>query len=90
MKTKEILPAGKLHTMGQSYFVVSNRPLKPLFDYEKGGTIYRWEVVPMIPLDHDDQGVIYGTPRHIVTNGFAVEYMELNPIRTIDTDEDYE
>ena len=66
-------PKGKLFTPGRSYFLVSQFPLTPNTDVW-GKRTFGFRVIPDKPIDEDEQGYIYSTPRQIVTNLFTAEY----------------
>ena len=71
METKKVQPCGMLFTQGREYFLLHPHPI--VKDWE-GDSYYRFLVTPREKVNNDGS---YSYARHIVTNNFAVEIIDV-------------
>ena len=85
MKTKQVTPYGMLYTQGREYFLLHPHPV--VKDWE-GDNAYRFLVTPRINIKNKietslDIQTLYSYARHIVTNAFAIDFVDGMPEITI-------
>lgn len=83
MNTKQVEFCGKLHTPGQTYFLIHPEPV--VRDSWQPDGALRFLVVPDKKLGKKGNVDVYSYPRHIVTNCYTVEYNYV-PVRLQEND----